>query len=70
MACGHTSLLAALIMSVYSLVLIRWCCLHCQPMLAAGRLQGVTWLCREEVIVCPAYVHRRISPLLRAVKEQ
>ncbi|KAF8063707.1 DTX14 [Scenedesmus sp. PABB004] len=31
-------------------------------------LQGVTWLCREEITVCPGYVHRRLSPLLSALK--
>eukprot|EP00878_Enallax_costatus_P033231 GHUV01036633.1.p1 GENE.GHUV01036633.1~~GHUV01036633.1.p1 ORF type:complete len:177 (+),score=61.81 GHUV01036633.1:400-930(+) len=33
-------------------------------------LQGITWLCREEMTVCPSYIHRRINPLLRVVDEQ
>eukprot|EP00879_Flechtneria_rotunda_P011937 GHRR01012468.1.p1 GENE.GHRR01012468.1~~GHRR01012468.1.p1 ORF type:complete len:238 (+),score=52.79 GHRR01012468.1:262-975(+) len=33
-------------------------------------LQGITWVCREEVTVCPGYIHRRLSPLLKACQEQ
>lgn len=33
-------------------------------------LQGITWLCREEVKVCPSYVHRRLHPMLSAVRQQ
>lgn len=33
-------------------------------------LQGITWVCREEVTVCPSYVHRRLSPMLTCVTQQ
>jgi hypothetical protein len=30
-------------------------------------LQEITWLCREEIRAFPAYVHRRIWPVLKIV---
>lgn len=31
-------------------------------------LQTVTWVCRQEVIVCPGYIHRRLHPMLEATR--
>ena len=31
--------------------------------IACRRLQEMTWTCREEVSVCPAYIHRRLQPV-------
>jgi hypothetical protein len=53
-----------------------WRCCPChQPGVFAlplpphlARLQNVTWVCRQEVTVCPAYVHRRLQPLLQSAK--
>eukprot|EP00775_Hariotina_reticulata_P009065 gene9065-9235_t len=33
-------------------------------------LQGITWLCREEVTTCPSYIHRRLDPLLQLLKDR
>ncbi len=29
-------------------------------------MQEVTWLCREEIQACPAYIHKRLDTVLRA----
>jgi hypothetical protein len=26
-------------------------------------MQEMTWTCREEVAVCPPYIHKRLQPL-------
>ena len=36
----------------------------------AAWMQEVTWVCREEVAVCPAYIHRRMLPIVGAVHQQ
>lgn len=35
---------------------------------AATWLQQVTWVCREEVAACPAYIHKRLAPLVTMLK--
>mmetsp|Transcript_23684 Transcript_23684/g.51987 ORF Transcript_23684/g.51987 Transcript_23684/m.51987 type:complete len:244 (-) Transcript_23684:1039-1770(-) len=30
-------------------------------------LQEITWLCREEVKACPAYIHKRLEPMMRTI---
>lgn len=32
---------------------------------AGGRLQSITWVCREEVAAFPAYIHKRVAPLVQ-----
>lgn len=32
------------------------------------RLQGITWLCREEVRMCPPYIHKRLEPVVRLAR--
>ncbi|MEW5318410.1 MAG: hypothetical protein WDW38_009634 [Sanguina aurantia] len=31
-------------------------------------LQGITWLCREEVRLCPGYIHRRLDPVVQLAR--
>jgi hypothetical protein len=31
-------------------------------------MQQVTWVCREEVTACPAYIHKRVAPLMGLIK--
>lgn len=38
------------------------------PPETSGWLQRVTWVCREEVAACPAYIHKRLAPLMALVK--
>ena len=33
------------------------------------RLQNVTWVCRAEVAAFPAYMHKRLSPMLQLLRE-
>jgi hypothetical protein len=40
------------------------------PAAMSGWLQEVTWVCREEVRACPAYVHRRVAPLMAVLQQQ
>jgi hypothetical protein len=39
------------------------------PVLLAPRLQHVTWVCREEVAAIPTYVHKRLAPMMRLLKD-
>ncbi|GLC44483.1 hypothetical protein PLESTB_000068500 [Pleodorina starrii] len=38
------------------------------PVELSAWIQEVTWLCREEIQVCPAYVHKRLDAILRAAR--
>lgn len=45
-------------------------CLPVAVLLLLCRLQGITWLCREEITTCPSYIHRRLDPLLQLLKDR
>lgn len=40
------------------------------PVELSAWVQEITWLCREEVLRCPPYIHRRVEDMMRAAKGQ